>query len=339
VKVWVDGTQVVSGVLASVPAATIDVIEVGGQVDGWSNQNITVGQFAHVAVFQIATADDRRVSKRAAAGLTGFPELTGKRASRLLNYAGWSAGRSIDPGLTLLGAAATIAKQSILQALQDVASWENGNVFVDSNGNFRFMDRNSIFNQVTKWTFGDGTGEIPYTTSVEIDFDPQYIYNDVTITQISKQFQTGIPSSAGNAAHERDQTSILQYFYRNLDKTTGASSITQCNNEAAWWLDNYAQPHMRLAIITIEPSTNNLLWPTALGTEIGDRVTVKRRPMGSANTISLDCYVEQISHAVTADNLTWKTTFSLSPVRQSTYGGVTDWILNTSQLDNDTIVG
>lgn len=339
IKMWVDGVQVVDGILASVPAATIDVIEVGGQVDAWANQNIAAGLFAHIAVFQLGIADARRIAKRAQAGLTGFPELTGKRVSRLLNYAGWTAGRSIDPGLSLLGSAATLSKQTILQAAQDVASWENGNVFVDNQGNFRFMDRNSIFNQTTKCVFGDGTGEVPYTTTVEIDYDPQYIYNDVTITQITSNFQSGVSTSAGNTAHERDGASILTYFYRFLDKTTGVSSITQCVNEANWWLDNYAQPHMRLATITIVPSSNPTLWPIALGLEIGDRVTVKRRPFGSANVISLDCYVEQIAHKVVADNLDWETTFSLSPVRQSTYGGVTDWILNVSQLDTDTIVG
>lgn len=339
VKLWVDGNLAINGVLTSVPAATINYIEVGGQVDSWANQNIAVGLFAHVAIFQLATADDRRILRRANAGLTGFPELTGNRVSRLLNYAGWSAGRSIDPGLSFLGSAATIANQTILQALQDVASWDNGNVFVDQTGNFRFMDRNTIFNQVTKWTFGDGTGEFPYTTSVEIDYDPQYIYNDVTITQTTSNFQTGIATSAGNSAHQRDNASILSYFYRFLDKTTGVSSLSQCVNEALWWLDNYAQPHMRLATITITPSANPLLWPVALGTEIGDRVTVKRRPMGSPNTISLDCYVEQIAHKVDAADLSWETTFSLSPVRQSTYAGQTNWILNTSQLNVDTIVG
>lgn len=339
VKLWIDGNLRINASLASVPSATIDYIEVGGQVDVWGNQNITVGQFAHVAVFQLGVADDRRIAKRAQAGLTGFPELTGNRMNRLLSYAGWTAGRAIDPGLSFLGAAATLSKQTILQAAQDVASWENGNVFVDNQGNFRFMDRNSIFNQTTKCVFGDGTGETPYTTTVEIDYDPQYIYNDVTITQITSNFQTGVSTSAGNTAHERDSASILTYFYRFLDKTTGVSSITQCVNEANWWLDNYAQPHMRLATITIVPSANPTLWPIALGLEVGDRVTVKRRPFGSPNVIALDCYVEQIAHKVVADNLDWETTFSLSPVRQSTYPGQSDWILHTSALDSDTIVG
>lgn len=336
INLWIDGTNRLTASLPSVPASTIDRLYIGGQVDEWSNEGIAVGSFAHVAVFEIASPDSRRVAARANAGLFGFPERSGARMSRLLNYAGWTAGRAIDEGLAFLGAAATIARQTLLAAVQDVSSWENGLVFVDSNGNFRFVDRANRFNQNTKWIFGDGDGEIPYETDVEIDFDPKYVYNDVTITKSAGRTLTGETVAGGSSAHKKDQGSIASYFTRTLDKTSGVSSISQCEAEATWTLENYAQPRPRLARISIKPSANPDLWPVALGTEIGDRVTVKRRPFGGVE-IDLDCYVEQVGHQVKPGE--WRTVFSLSPVLLTTYGAQNEWILDASALDVDTIVG
>jgi hypothetical protein len=335
IQLWIDGVQHIDTTLPSVPASAIDRIYVGGLVDEFSNQNIAVGDFAHVAVFELATTDERRIAVRANSGLFGFPEKSGARMSRLLNYAGWTAGRSIDEGLSLLGAANTIANQTLLAAVQDVANWENGVVFVDASGNFRFIDRSTRFNQSTKWTFGEdeASGEIPYETDVQIDYDPKYVYNDVKITR-----SAGKTSSGNASARERDQDSIKQYFTRTLDKTSGVASISQCEAEVTWTLENYAQPRLRLARITIVPSANPDLWPVALGAEIGDRVTVKRRPFNDGgDTISLDCYIEQIRHEVMPNR--WATVFSLSPVLLTTYPGETGWILGASTLDVDTIFG
>lgn len=333
-KLWVDGTARIDGVLPSVSASTIDRIYVGGLVDSLSNQNIAVASFAHAAIFTLATADSRRVSARANSGLFGFPERSGARISRLLSYAGWTAGRAIDEGYAFLGAANTIAKQTLLQAVQDVANWENGLAFVDAAGNFRFVDRGNRFYRSTVETFGDSNtagAETPYETDVEIEYDPKYVFNDVTITRASGK-STGSASS-----HKKDAASILAYFTRTLDKTSGVSSVSQCEAEATWVLENYAEPRMRLANITIVPSTNPTLWPIALSIEIGDRVQVKRRPFGGGATIILDCYVEEVSHKISPDR--WSTTYSLSPALLTTYDAETGWILNASALDVDTIVG
>lgn len=336
VKLWVDGVERVSGTLASVPAATIDRISVGGEVDTWSNQNIAAGEFAHVAVFEIASVDSRRVAARANAGLFGFPERSGARVTRVLNYSGWKAGRAIDQGQTSLGAANTIPRQTLLAAVQDIAAWENGLAFVDASGQFRFADRSTRFNQNIKYVFGDGTGEIPYETDVEVDYDPRYVFNDVTITKSAGRTPTGQTVAGGSSAHKKDQASVDAYFTRTLDKTSGASSVGQLDAEATWVLENYAQPRPRLSRIAFTPSANPALWEVALSIEIGDRVLVRRRPFGGQE-IELDCYVEQVGHSVQPNE--WKVVLSLTPALLSTYGAQTDWILNSSALDVDTIVG
>lgn len=333
VECFVDGVQVLNDTPASTVANTIDRVLVGGMADEWSDQWFTAGLLAHAALFEVSTADERRVAVQANAGVTGFPEKSGARIARLLNYANWNAGRSVDEGLSLLGGASTIARQTLLQAVQDVGNWENGLVFVDGSGTFRFVDRQHRFDRVKLYTFGDDetAGEIPYETDVEIEFDPKYVFNDVSITRAA-----GKDSSGSGTAHKRDNASINSYFTRNQDKTSGVASISQCLDEATWTLENYAQPRMRLGNISITPSANPDLWPVALSVEIGDRITIKRRPFGGA-TITLDCYVEQVAHRIVPNS--WVTTYSLSPALLTTYEGASGWILNASELDTDTYLG
>jgi hypothetical protein len=334
VKLWIDGALRVDDTIASVQAAAPDRIFVGGMSDSTGSQHFVEGRLAHVAVYELDASDDRRVAARANAGLFGFPERTGSRMSRLLGYAGWTAGRSIDEGQTLLGTSATIANQTLLAAVQDVANWENGLAFVDASGNFRFVDRLQRFNTSTTHVFGEdeANGEIPYETDVQIDYDPKYVYNDVKVTRAAGKTSTGSASS-----RKRDQDSIKKYFTRTLDKTSGAASLAQCQLEAQWIIDEYAEPRMRLGRITIVPSANPDLWPIALSVEIGDRVTVKRRPLNDGgDTITLDCYVEQVQHRVMPNR--WEVIYSLSPRLDSTYEGDSGWILGVSTLGVDTFL-
>ena len=338
-NLWVDGELQVTGAPATVPGSSIDQIGVGGEVDAWTNDNIAAGDFSHVAVFEAATIDDRRVSVRANAGLSGFPERSGARVSRVLNYAGWRSGRAIDEGLTFLGAASTISKQTLLAVVQDIANWENGLVFVDGSGNLRFVDRGVRYNQALEYTFGEDEagGEIPYETDVEIDFDPRYVYNDVTVTKAVNRLPDGTVITGGTSSHKKDDASVASYFTRTYDKTTGANSISQCEAEATWVLENYAQPRARLSRVSFVPSTNPDLWPAALTVEIGDRVDVLRRPFGGGDEITVECYVEQVAHQVQQNE--WRVVLSLSPVLLTTYDASDTWILGSSVLAIDTIVG
>uniref|UniRef100_UPI003F491333 hypothetical protein n=1 Tax=Pseudonocardia sp. CA-138482 TaxID=3240023 RepID=UPI003F491333 len=327
VQVWIDGRQVLNQAISNLPTSTVDTLDFGGQVDNWTSQNVAWGKFAHAAVFNFTAVDQRRILQRANAGLYGFPEWSGARTSRVLNYANWTAGRAIDHGQAYFGGSATQALQSLLQTVQDIAVWENGLSFVDGSGTFRFQDRQTRFNTFNRWVFGDAPGEIAYSTDVQIEYDPTYIYNEVFITC----------RDGGGASHANDFGSQLSYFQRAYNKFTGVSGVSQCKAEAQWMVANYAQPRLRLATISITPSADASLWPVALGTEVGDKVVVKRRPFGSPNVINLNCYVEQIAHSVQPKE--WKTTFSLSPVLDTTYPPSLSWTLNTSKLDIDTNVG
>jgi hypothetical protein len=75
---------------------------------------------------------------------------------------------------------------------------------------------------------------------------------------------------------------------------------------------------LRFASLTLTPadSTGNT-WPFALGLELGQKVTVEHTTGAStsvtAQTLSQPCFIEAVSHSVTADLATWQTTFQMSP--------------------------
>jgi hypothetical protein len=52
-----------------------------------------------------------------------------------------------------------------------------------------------------------------------------------------------------------------------------------------------------------------------LGLELGERVTVKRRPTGGTGTFSQDCTIQGISHRVSSDN--WIVQLYLAPTTPS----------------------
>ena len=68
------------------------------------------------------------------------------------------------------------------------------------------------------------------------------------------------------------------------------------------------------------------LWPQVLGREIGERVTVKRTPLGLNSEIVVDQIIEGIQHQFAPKQ--WATTFRGSPVDP----GVNDYLI----LDNAT---
>jgi hypothetical protein len=61
-----------------------------------------------------------------------------------------------------------------------------------------------------------------------------------------------------------------------------------------------------------------LMFPVALGMEIGDRVQVNRRPP-LAPIITLDGYIDQISHTFDSKN-SWITDIQISPLDSLAYG-------------------
>ena len=79
-------------------------------------------------------------------------------------------------------------------------------------------------------------------------------------------------------------------------------------------LSKYKDPIFRIKPLKINPYYDiGNLFSQVLGRELGERITVKRRPHGLGNTISLDVIVEGIDHEITPGQNKWTTTWYLSP--------------------------
>ena len=97
---------------------------------------------------------------------------------------------------------------------------------------------------------------------------------------------------------------------RAAELQTSHATDADALSMAIWLVGQYKDAHLRVPSLTIQPSANPALWPIALGTKFGDRVTWKRRTSAGL-TIVFDGYVMAISHTVKPD--LWTTTYQLQP--------------------------
>lgn len=240
------------------------------------------------------------------AGATAFAgETADTRLARLLSYAGWVKTETLDTCVTTMQPATGLAGVSVLTACQGVEAAEGGSFFINAAGAARYISRRTRQATTTSAvTFGENTaaGEVPYT-SVAFDFDPTYIYNDVQITK------TGAATYAST-----DATSQAHYFVRTLQQSLSITSDAEALDASNWLLNTYKDPHLRVATLVVDAAATTGAWAALLPRELGDRVTIKRRAVGSSNVISVDFFVERIEWSIDPNGVRATCALTLSPV-------------------------
>lgn len=172
----------------------------------------------------------------------------------------------------------TLEDVSALEHLSAVQDVENGLVYVDPSGVIVFKSRGHIIRgrvSSSSATLGDAYGELPYS-AITFSEDLDHVYNEIKVTRTGAD-----PQSASDAASQAD------YFVRSLaievplDHANGvAAADSEALAAAQWLLSRYKDSRMRIASVTLQGQANDLLWPMVLGRDIGDVVTVTRRPPG-----------------------------------------------------------
>jgi hypothetical protein len=247
-------------------------------------------------------------------------ESSSARYSRILRYAGYTGASNIGTGLTAsMGPADSLSGGDAMSALSDVVTTENGEHFVSADGTITFLGRGVRYNALTPaLTFGDGTGELPYE-DLQLDFDSTHLSNSATVTQ----------QPTGNNFTASDAASIAAYYTRTLTRTINTTSAFEAQDAANYFVSRYKQPLTRVQSIKLHPSANTALWAPLLALELGTRVRINRRPFG-APMVSIDCFVEQISWDMNADNEAY-VTLQCSPIDANPYGQFAPWhtTLNT----------
>jgi hypothetical protein len=229
-------------------------------------------------------------------------ENSSTRVGNLLDDAEWpTTWRNLNTGDITLQAH-TPACENVLRLVRTVEDSEAGLFFIDGKGWAQFQERSYRAGLSDVATFGDAAAELGYT-DLQLGYDETQIWNRIEISRVGGAQQTAENVASQAAFGKR----TLKYF--DLLHNSDADALTFA--EAI--LARYKDPGIRIESLTIMPrqdATN--LWPEALGRELSDLVTVKRRPP-AGNTITETVHIEGVAHRADARNKSWTTTFHLSP--------------------------
>ncbi len=312
-KLYVDGALAISGTNASTFASNSPLpgwALIGGILTSGAQQEF-LGTGATVFVSHVAIYSKLLTAAQAlahsTAGQSAFSgELSGARFSRLLRYAAYQGPSAVDTGQSQM-APAELQGLGATAGLQDVVTAENGNHLVAGDGTITFKQRSARYNTTAVATLGEL--ETPYLGDLVFDFDPTFLYERVEVTR---------PGGVTVAAF--DTTRQKRYGPRVLAETPQILLDLEAIDRANYQLSQYKDPKVRLPQVTLDPASNPALWPVVLGTRIGDRLTVKRRPFG-APLMTVDVFVEAISHDVDfrVGQTHWRTTYLLSPAGTSNF--------------------
>jgi len=248
-------------------------------------------------------------------------QFSGERINAVLTQVGWPAGdRSIDTGQSRVQAATFAAtdEHKALDHIQNTGEQsELGVVYIGADGKLVFHDRHRRLKSpysISQATFGDAAGELPYE-SADPDYDRSRIENLIRVTRPGGTTQT-----------VSDSTSQTAYGKRVGAYTPALTSDIETKDMADFLLGSRKDPHYRFRGLTVQPLDDNTLWAQVLGRELGDRITVKKRPPGGGNVLSQDVHIESISHEV-GPARQWHTSFTLSPAEPYFF-----WVLDVSEL-------
>lgn len=136
--------------------------------------------------------------------------------------------------------------------------------------------------------------QVPYMQDTEFDYDPTFLYNEVTATQVDGPNQL-------IEYDDRSPASQLAYFRRSaLSFQSNVVSQYDVSDITTWSIAQFAQPSLRASVVKVHASANPLTaFPVILSLDIGDIIEVVRTPVGGAQ-ITETGIIERISYEIGA---------------------------------------
>lgn len=262
-----------------------------GVIDDW-NLNYDPGGFSEA---QAAASDAFTLfnTQTLPAG-TATAQKAGSRVNAILDLpdVNWSSqDRTIDTGLTTLGADVFVEDTNVLEYLRTVARSEPGNLFIGKNGHVVFTDRNSAPTAGEVVLADDGTG-IPYQ-GMKVVYGSELLYNEIVIG-----------SDLAGTVVAQDTASIAEYGVLNLTQTgLLMSDPTYVQNLAIYYASKYSQPEYRFESVDIViDELTDAQQQAILGLEIADFVTIKFTPNGISPAIEKIAEVIRIDDDITPES-------------------------------------
>lgn len=245
-------------------------------------------------------------------------QLSGARVNALLNAVEWPLSlRNIDTGDSTLQADPGTSRTA-LEALNTVQDSEFGGLFVDSEGQVRFVSRTNLIAEpaTAAYTFADNGTNISYTNAI-VAFDDTNLVNDVTVTR-----------AGGTAQNAFDQTSIDTYFLHSGTRSgILAQTDAEALNQAKGILATRKDPEVRVDSIQLNlyDDTNPNKPLSGVDIELLDGISVTKTMPGNSSVVQ-PSLVQGIHHEITKSS--WNTTlFTSEPllagfVLDSTISGI-----------------
>ena len=240
-------------------------------------------------------------------------ESSGARYARILKWIGYPGATSIASGSTQsMGPATDTTGQTPLDALNAVATTENGESYVDAAGRLTFTARSAFYGVRTPVAvFGEGlpvgnAGEWPCEVGA-IDFDPSHLANTVQATRYGGAIYTGT-----------DAASIKRYYGRLYQRTINSTSGSEVQDAANYLKSQLKDPHQRAEAIQVHPAAIVGLFPVVAQLDKNARVRYIKRPIGAPST-TLDGFIQRIVWTWAAGSNDAKVEYQVSPADLTNY--------------------
>lgn len=231
-----------------------------------------------------------------------FPaQRSDERIDAILDAVGWpAAARDLAVGVTTVDAI-TLDKVSALEHIQQVAESESGRFFMAANGDATFIDRHAAYLTTSQATFGEQ--EINYVDA-RLGGGESLIYNEILVQRAA---QGTVEQSA------TDTASADEFMPRTLSRTgQHMDSDNEAKDKADFELALYKAYHPRIVSLQLKGEYQpDDVWPQALGRELGDRLTVRKRPP-NAQMIEQESFIEWVEHRIGVG--TWDVAVGLTSV-------------------------
>lgn len=227
----------------------------------------------------------------------GAGDRPGERAARMISEARLpEAWMDTDRGVTSL--AGTTWGMTVWDHLRAISEAEFGYVFVDGAGVFHLMDRYRLLqdhrSNSTQLVFGDdpASGEIPYST-LDVDYADRDIANECVASRPGTRAGDNIVVRStrkfGDVPGAPDSVELFQRQSKSI-RTEHASDVL-AEGVANYQVGLYDFPQPQVGAIEVTPR-DGATWARLLQLELGDRITVRRRPPGAPGTLlQLDCHI------------------------------------------------
>lgn len=242
-------------------------------------------------------------------------QRTDLRIGAVLDAIGWpAADRNLMTGQQ--EAQGGTFSLSALAHVQGVSDAENGFLFMAKDGKLTFHDRHRRIKQpiTTQVVMGDGGGSEEYYVDAKMEYGDSLLKNRVEVTRTG-----GITQVA------TDSASITKYYTR-AEQRSGLPMATDADAYAMaeHLVQRYKEPALRVKELDLNAEHDPaVMWPHVLGRELGDRISVRKRPPVGAMLEQVST-IEAMAIDWIAPGDVWRVFWSVSPADTQTYWQLED---------------